>query len=140
MPQFDVKRISKADGSESIVRVTGEDEADAQRAAMDDLYLIGNASRVAPAPETRPKASASLVAMRLAGVLLVIVGVLLAAGAVNSSTSTETDLGRTVHNIGLIQRQTVGLTIGLCMALAGWLTFVLAECVEVVCRVIVRVS
>lgn len=140
MPEFDVKRISKADGAESILRVVAADEADAQRVAMDDLYLIGDATRVPEKQTTRPGPGGSLRAMRIAGVLLVIVGALFVVGAMGMSTATETDSGRSIHNIGLIQQQTVSLALGLCMALAGWLTFVLAECVEVVCRVIVRVS
>lgn len=43
MPQFDVHRISKSDGKESIKRVVASDSSEAQRLVMDDLHLIGEA-------------------------------------------------------------------------------------------------
>ncbi len=140
MPKFDVRRIAKGDGSESVVRVEAADAADAQRVAMDDLFLIGNATPVAESAPSRAGPAKSLVALRLTGAVLVILGVLSLTLSLQMGTTTETDLGRSVHNIGRMQAQTMSVAVSLAMSLAGWLTFVLAECVEVVCRVLVRVS
>lgn len=52
MAHFDVRRISKSTGQESVRRVVASDASEAQFLAMDDQYLVGEATRVHGSDET----------------------------------------------------------------------------------------
>jgi hypothetical protein len=55
----------------------------------------------------------------LFGVLLTGVGVATAGYSLTMSTSVESESGRRVHNLGLMQRQRNWLTVGTGMAVVG---------------------
>ena len=59
------------------------------------------------------------------GILMAVVGGLIAAGAMNMDTSVSTGMGGRVHNIGLQQQQMMTLIFGLAVAAIGILIAVL---------------